>query len=334
MIPSRQLGPFATSAIGYGCMGLSANYGVALDRQRSARLLNLALDSGITMLDTAAVYGDGANERLLAETVMHRREDFILASKGALHSVGGARTLDGSPAAIQRTLEESLTRLGTEYIDLYYLHRLDTRVPIEDQVDVLARAREAGKIRAIGLSEMSAETLQRAHAIHPIAAMQSEYSPSVRNPEIAVIDKCRELGVGFVAFSPTARGLLAGGIHDQNYSDGDIRGAMPRFVGENLRHNLAIADKFAALAREHGVTPAQLSIQWVLSRGEHIVPIFGTGSEDHLLENVASASIALPTEVFIEVDRMLDGAIEGARYSAKLQAQIDTETFPYEPLEQ
>ena len=314
-------------------MGLSANYGTVPERQQSIRLLNLALDMGVTMLDTAAVYGNGENERLVADAIMHRRNDIILATKGVFDSVDGARSLDGSPAAIIRMLDESLARLRTDFIDLYYLHRLDSRVPIEDSVGALVRAREAGKIGAIGLSEMSAATLRRAHAVHAIASMQSEYSPSVRNPEIAVIDTCRELGVGFVAFSPTARGLLAGGIRGQDYADGDLRAAMPRYVGQNLRHNLAVADQFASLARAHGLTPAQLSIGWVLSQGDHIVPLFGTGSERHLEENIASASIVLPPHVVSEVGKMLDGAIEGARYSARLQAQIDTETFPDEPLE-
>lgn len=332
-MPLRRIGPFTVSAVGYGAMGLSANYGRAPARETSVRLLNRALDLGITMLDTAAVYGGGDNERLLADAVGHRRHEFVLATKGVLHAVDGARTLDGSPAAIARSLDASLRRLRSERIDLYYLHRLDDRVPIEDSVGALVRAVEAGKIGGIGLSEMSAATLRRAHAVHPIAAMQSEYSPTVRNPEIAVLETCRELGTGFVAFSPTARGLLAGGVKDDRYDDDDVRKAMPRFVGENLRSNLAVAARFAALAAAQDRTPAQLSIAWVLSRAEHIVPIFGTGSERHLEENAASATVALPGQVIAEIDAMFAGAIEGSRYNAKLQSQIDTETFADEVLE-
>ena len=331
--PARQLGPFTVSAVGYGAMGLSANYGSVPERQTSIGLLNRALDLGITMLDTAAIYGDGDNERLLAEAVGHRRGEFLLASKGVLHAAGGARVLDGSPAAITRSLDASLERLGTEHVDLYYLHRLDDRVPIEDSVGALVRALEVGKIGAIGLSEMSAGTLRRAHAIHPIAAMQSEYSPTVRNPEIAVIDACRELGTGFVAFSPTARGMLAGGITTDCYPDDDIRNAMPRFVGENLRSNLALAGRFAALAEAQGLTPAQLSIAWVLARAPHIVAIFGTGSAEHLEENTAAARIVLANEVADAIGDMFAGEVKGARYSAKLQSQIDTETFADEALE-
>ncbi len=332
-LPARQIGPFTLSAVGYGCMSLSANYGAPPPREDAIRLLNRALDLGVTILDTAAVYGNGENERLVSDAVGHRRGEFTLASKGVLHSVNGARTLDGSPEALARTLDESLTRLHTDHIDLYYLHRLDARVPIEDSVGALVRAREAGKIGAIGLSEMSAATLRRAHAVHPIAVMQSEYSPTVRNPEIAVLETCRELGVGFVAFSPTARGLLAGRIEGEDYADDDIRRAMPRYVGENLTRNLALAARFAALAREHELTPAQLSIGWVLRGGDHVMPLFGTTDAAHLEENVAAAETELAPALISEINAMFDGAVAGARYSARLQSQIDTETFADEALE-
>jgi aryl-alcohol dehydrogenase-like predicted oxidoreductase len=331
--PRRIIGPFSVAAIGLGCMNLSHAYGVPPSPEDAARLLNHALDLGVTLLDTAALYGGGENERLLGAAVMHRRGEFTLASKCVLDLHDGRRGLDGSPAAITRTLEGALTRLGTDHIDLYYLHRLDPNVPIEESVGALVRAKEAGKIGAIGLSEMSAATIRRAHAVHPIAAVQSEYSPMVRNPEVAVLDTCRALGIGFVAFSPVARAMLAGGIRDDRYADGDIRLTMPRFVEPQLSHNLAAVAGFNALAAEIGCTPAQLSLAWVLARGDDIVPIPGTRDIGHLEENVAAAAITLDAATIARVDALFaPGTIRGARYSAAAQRQIDTELLPDEEL--
>ncbi len=237
-LPTRTIGPFTVSAIGLGCMNLSHAYGVPATPEEGARLLNRALDLGVTLLDSAALYGNGANERLIAGAVMHRRAEFTLASKCVLDMIDGKRTLDGRPETIAGSLERSLQRLGTDHIDLYYMHRLDKQVPIEESVGALVRAKEAGKIGAIGLSEMSAESVRRAHAVHPVAAVQTEYSPMVRNAEIAVLDACRELKIGFVAFSPMVRGLLADGVRDDGYAAGDIRLNMPRFVEPNLSHNM------------------------------------------------------------------------------------------------
>jgi aryl-alcohol dehydrogenase-like predicted oxidoreductase len=239
-LPVRKLGPFTVSAIGLGCMNLSHAYGEPLPEADGEVLLNRALDLGVTLLDTAALYGGGRNERLLGKAVMHRRSEFTLASKCVLFEKDGKRLLDGRPEVIAETLDGALERLGTDHIDLYYLHRLDKDVPIEESVGALVRAKEAGKIGAIGLSEMGADTVRRAHAVHPIAALQTEYSPMVRNPEIAVLDACRELGIGFVAFSPVARGMLAGSVKDEAYAAGDIRLSMPRFREPNLAHNLAV----------------------------------------------------------------------------------------------
>lgn len=331
--PVRQLGPLSVSAIGLGCMNLSHAYGAPPPEDEAMRLLNRALDLGCTLLDTAALYGFGGNERLLARAVMHRRAEFTFASKCVLDMVNGKRTLDGSPEAIARTLDAALARLGTERIDLYYLHRLDRRVPIEESVGALVRAIEAGKIGAIGLSEMGAATIRRAHAVHPIAAVQSEYSPAVRNPEVAVIDTCRDLGIGFVAFSPVARGLLAGGVADDGYAPNDIRRAMPRFVEPQLSRNLELVARFDALAASAGVTPAQLSLAWVLSRGDHIVPIPGTTSIEHLEEDLAAATLQVDAAVLAEVDAIFPpNALVGPRYPAAMQAQIDTEMLPGEEL--
>jgi hypothetical protein len=245
----------------------------------------------------------------------------------------GRRGLDGSPDAITATLDRALQRLGTDHIDLYYMHRLDRRVPVEESVGALARAREAGKIGAIGLSEMSAATIRRAHAVHPIAAVQSEYSPVVRNPEVAVLDACTELGIGFVAFSPVARGLLAGSVRHDAYARHDIRRTMPRFTDPLLAHNLAVVDAFDTLAKEAGCTPAQLSLAWVLARGEHIIPIPGTRSIAHLDENAAAATLALDAETLAKVEAIFTpNAIRGPRYAAAMQAQIDTELLEGEEL--
>jgi len=332
-LPVRQIGPFEVSAIGLGCMNLSHGYLPRPDQAQAERLLLHALDAGVTFFDTAAIYGFGRNEELLGRTLMHRRGEFTLASKCVLGEIDGKRGLDGSPEAITRTLEDALQRLRVEQIDLYYMHRLDPKVPVEESVGALARAVEAGKIRAIGLSEMSAETIKRGHAVHPIAAVQTEYSPWTRNPEIAVLDTCRELGIGFVAFSPLGRGLLAGKINEEGVAEGDMRTDMPRFSGAHLAHNLALYEKLRALAGEAGCTPAQLSLAWLLSKGSDIVPIPGTTSITHLDEDLGALSLKLPGDVLAAVDALFPpGAASGGRYSAAAQAQVGTETWPEEAL--
>lgn len=333
-MPERAIGPFKVSAIALGCMNLSHAYGVPPSPAEGERLLNRALDLGVTMLDTAALYGGGNNERLIASAVGHRRGEFTLASKCVLGMRDGKRILDGSPQAIAASIDGSLERLGTDHIDLMYLHRPDKDVPIEESVGALARAKQAGKIGAIGLSEMSADTICRAHAVHPVAAVQTEYSLTVRNPEIAVLDTCAELGIGFVAFSPVARGLLATGVRDDAYASGDIRAHMPRFTGANLSHNLDAVRAYEALARESGISPAQLALAWLLARAPHIVPIPGTTRIDHLEENLDAAAIALPDDMLVRAEAIFAaGAIRGARYSRPMQAQVSTEVFPDEELD-
>lgn len=296
-------------------------------------MLAYALDAGITFFDTAALYGFGANEELLGRSLMHRRNDFVLASKCVLAELDGKRGLDGSPQAITRVLDDSLQRLRVDHIDLYYLHRLDRNVPIEESVGALARAVEAGKIGAIGLSEMSAATMRRAHAVHPVAAMQTEYSPWTRNVEVAVLDACEDMGVGFVAFSPLGRGILAGGISRQGVQAGDIRAAMPRFQPPHLAANLELVDELGTIARAASCSPAQLCLAWVLSRRTFIVPIPGTTNSVHLEENLEAVHLALPDELLARVDALFSfEAVSGPRYAADAQAQIDTETWEGEPL--
>lgn len=331
-LPVRQIGPFSVSAIGLGCMNICHAYGAPPSEEEAGNLLNRALDLGVTFLDTAAIYGGGQSERLIQRHVMHRKSEFTLASKCVLDMVDGKRVLDARPATILATLDAALQRLGTDHIDLYYLHRPDRNVPIEETVGALAGAVQAGKIGAIGLSEMGAGLIRRAHATHPIAAVQSEYSPMVRNPEVAVLDTCRELGIGFVAFSPVARGMLARAVRDDTYEQHDIRAIMPRFTGDNLAHNLAVVARFEALAADLGCTPAQLAIAWVLAKGETIVPIPGTRSIAHLEEDVAAIGVSLTPEHIVAIEAVFDGTVRGARYSAPMQATVDTELLPDEEL--
>ncbi|PZU10855.1 aldo/keto reductase [Sphingomonas sp.] len=332
-LPTRKMGPFEVSAVSLGCMNLNHAYGGFPPEEEAVRLLNRALDLGVTMLDTAALYGDGENERLVGRAVMHRRSEFTLASKCVLGLFDGKRGLDGRPEAIAATLEGALRRLGTDHIDLYYLHRLDPKVPIEDSVGALVRAREAGKIGAIGISEMSAATLRRASAVHPIAAIQNEYSPAVRNVEIGVLDACRDLGTAMVAFSPVVRGLLAGAIRSADYAKGDIRGVMPRFVEPQLSENLKLVDAFDRIADEAGLAPAQLALGWVLAQDENVIALPGTTNIAHLEEDVATLAKLVPRDALDAVTALFPfNAMRGPRYAAFAQAQVDTEVLPGEEL--
>ena len=325
----RRVGEFEVSAIGLGCMSLSQAYGPAPSREQAERVLLGAIDAGYTFFDTAAVYGLGHNERLVGEVLRRHRGDIVLASKCGL-SRGETRELNGSPERIRQTCDESLSRLGVDVIDLYYLHRLDKNVPIEDSVGALAGLVQAGKIRSIGLSEVSAQTLRRACAVHPIAALQTEYSPWTRNPEVAVLAACRELGVTFVPFSPVARGFLAGGASDPaRFGEGDMRAGMPRFQGEALAANLALLSRFQALAKAAGITPAQLCLAWLLAKDKTVVPIPGTSNPDHMRENALAADIALAPAMVARVDETVNAAtVTGPRYAPAMQASIDTEDLP------
>jgi aryl-alcohol dehydrogenase-like predicted oxidoreductase len=241
--------------------------------------------------------------------------------------VDGKRVIDGRPETLARTCEESLRRLRTDVIDLYYLHRWDRRVPIEESVGALADLVRAGKIRAIGLSEVSAATLRRAHAVHPIAAVQSEYSLFTRNPELGVLDACRDLGAAFVAFSPLSRGLLAGGARGP-FSPGDIRAGMPRFKPPHHAANLALADAFAELAAEAGCRPAQLALAWLLDKAPHVIPIPGTTSPAHLEENMTAPAVRLTPDLRDRIETLINPTtVQGPRYPAATQAEIDTEEF-------
>jgi aryl-alcohol dehydrogenase-like predicted oxidoreductase len=304
-----------------------------VDYEQGERLLLGALDAGYDFLDTATLYGFGRNETRLGQVLKGKRNQFVLASKCGMGGVKGddgvtRRVIDGRPATIKAQCDASLQRLQTDVIDLYYLHRWDKTVPIEESVGALADLVRAGKIRSIGLSEVGANTLRKAHAEHPIAALQTEYSLWTRNPEIAVLQTCADLGVAFVAFSPVARGYL-GGITDTSAFDAkDIRRTMGRFSAENYPKNLALMGELARLARENDCTTAQLAIAWLLHKAPHLIAIPGTTQRSHMMDNFKASSLTLSTTTVAALDTLFDPSkIVGERYDAQSQSEVDTERF-------
>jgi aryl-alcohol dehydrogenase-like predicted oxidoreductase len=333
-VQQRQLGPFTVSAISLGCMNLSHAYGAPVSAEQAERVLLAALDAGVTMFDTAALYGFGANETLVGNVLSSHRRQFTLASKCGMQGVDVngdgklVRVIDGRPATIRATCEAGLKRLRTDVIDLYYLHRWDKAVPIEDSVGALSDLARAGKIQTIGLSEVSAATLRRAHAVHPITALQTEYSLWTRNPEIAVLDACRELGVAFVAFSPVARGFLCGEIDVGTLDAKDIRRTMPRFSPDNHAANLKLLPAYNAMAQELGCTPAQLALAWLLHKGNDIIPIPGTTSVAHLKDDLGAVNVKLDAGVMARLEALInEKTVAGDRYNAQANSEVDTEVF-------
>ena len=333
-MPSRQLGPFTVSAIGLGCMNICHAYGAPVSEAQAERLLLAALDAGVSHFDTAALYGFGASETMVGKVLGPHRAKFTLASKCGMQGVDVAgdgklvRVIDGRPDTLKTTCEAALKRLRTDVIDLYYLHRWDKQVPIEDSVGALADLVRVGKIRAIGLSEVSATTLQRAHAVHPIAALQTEYSLWTRNPEIAVLQACRELGVSFVAFSPVARGFLCGPLDVNGFDAKDIRRTMPCFAPDNYAANLKLLAPFNEVAQTVGCSPSQLAIAWLLHQGDDILPIPGTTSVEHLKDDLGAANVRLSPEVLARLDALINpNTVAGDRYSDQANREVDTETY-------
>lgn len=329
---TRPLSTQHVAEIGLGCMNLSHAYGVPPAREQAQALLRAALDLGVTHFDTAALYGFGRNEELVGETLAPVRQRIFLASKCGMTGVDGKRVIDGRPETLIRTCHEALKRLRTDVIDLYYLHRWDKSIPIEDSVGALGSLVAAGHIRAIGLSEVSAVTLGKAHATHPIAAVQSEYSLWTRNPEAALLDACRELGVALVAFSPLGRGFLAGAIRNPDeFYEKDIRRGIPRFQAPHFERNLRLLEPFALLAQEAGCTMPQLAIAWLLAKAPHVIPITGTTSLAHLTENVGGSQVRLSADVIARAEALINAqTVSGARYPPATQAEIDTEESPGE----
>ncbi len=322
----RKLAGETVNGFGLGCMNLSHAYGVPPTPEAGRILLAKALDLGVDHFDTAALYGFGRNEILIGEALKGIRKDIFLASKCGLTNETGARVVDGRPDTLRLTCEASLKRLQTDVIDLYYLHRWDKSVPIEESVGGLADLVREGKIRSIGLSEVSSATLKKAYTEHPIAAVQTEYSLWTRNAEIAVLDTCRELGTAFVAFSPLGRGFLAGSVRDGTFAPRDLRASMPRFIGENLAQNLTWFAEFEYLANSAAVTPAQLALAWLMSRGDNVHVIPGTTSLAHLTENMTVP--VLDASVLEEAGDLVNTfAVKGHRYPASIQPEIDTEEF-------
>ncbi len=328
-IGKRTIAGRALHPVGLGCMNLSWAYASPPPRAEQVRLLNRALDLGCDHLDTANIYGGGANEELLREAVMHRRCEFLLASKVGIVVDGPNRGVDCSPAAIAASLDASLARLGTDHIDLFYLHRFDPKVPVADSVGAMVRAIEAGKIGAYGVSEWSAAHIREAHAVHPMAAVQPEYSLWTRNVELGVRDTCGELGIALVAFSPTGRGALGGVLRDPATLEArDLRTRMPRFSPENWPHNLVLVDRLTELARGVGLSPAELALRWVLEQGQHIHIIPGTTRIAHLEQNHAVPSLEIAPEVIAEAGRIINQrTVRGHRYHDAIRPTIDTEEF-------
>jgi aryl-alcohol dehydrogenase-like predicted oxidoreductase len=330
----RKLGPFKVSAIGLGCMNICHAYGAPIPPEQAERLLLSALDQGVTHFDTAALYGFGVSETLVGKALSKHRSQFTLASKCGMQGVDVAgdgklvRVIDGRPETLRATCEAALKRLKTEVIDLYYLHRWDKQVPVEDSVGALSDLVRAGKIQTIGLSEVSAATLRKAHSVHPVTAVQNEYSLWTRNPEIAMLQACRELGVSFVAFSPVARGFLGGPLDVTAFDAKDVRRTMPRFTPEHYAANLKLLKPYEAIAREVGCTPAQLAIAWLLHKDEDILPIPGTAREDHLRDNVAAADVKLDAATMAKLEALINQqTVSGNRYSEQANREVDSETY-------
>ena len=322
---NAQLGSLEVSRIGLGAMGMSHGYtGAGSDDDESIRTIHRALDLGVNLIDTAEIYGPYINEELVGRAIKGRRDDVVLATKFGLVSHGGAGpwNIDSSPANIRTAVEGSLRRLGTDYIDLYYQHRVDPATPIEDTIGAVAELVAAGKVRHIGLSEAWVDTIRRAHAVHPITALQSEYSLWTRDQEPEVLPLLRELGIGFVPYSPLGHGFLTGAIRSTDQFDADdFRATNPRFTGENFQRNLAVADEVKAVADEVGATPAQVAIAWLLTKGTDIAPIPGTKRVVRLEENVAADDVALTDAQLKRLDELTPAA--GGHHSDEQMQMIE-----------
>ena len=324
----RKLGTqgLEVSAQGLGCMGMTHAYGHG-DEQSGLETIHRALALGVTFLDTAEIYGPFTNEELVGRAIVGRRDEFEIATKFGFAvdpENPSDRSVDGRPENVRRACEGSLRRLGVDHIDLFYQHRVDPGVPIEETVGAMGELVEAGKVRYLGLSEPSAETIRRAHATHPLTAVQSEYSLWTRDPEDEVLDTLRELGIGFVAYSPLGRGFLTGQIRSlADLPEDDWRRSNPRFQESALQENLQLADRVTELAERHSITPAQLALAWVMAKGEDIVPIPGTKRPERLEENAAAAEISLSAEDVDELDNAISPeAVRGSRYPEQMMSLL------------
>ena len=326
----RQLGPFTVSAIGLGCMNVSMGYGPRIADDDAGRLFNAALDQGYSFLDTASLYGLGHNEELIGRYLKARRHEYVLASKCGFSRTGEGKTvMDGRPEVLQQTCEDSLRRLQTDVIDLYYLHRIDPKVPVEESVGALAQLVQQGKIKTVGLSEICADSLRRAHAVHPITAVQSEYSLWTRTPERKMLAACAELDVAFVPFSPLARQFLTGKSPDvTQVDDDDIRAtiARPRFEPENFAKNSQLLIPFSQIAEREGCSMAQLALAWLLAQDGGLIPIPGTRQMERMIENAGAAEVELSAATVAELDALInEDTVAGHRYTETLMKSTDSE---------
>ncbi|MBD2234530.1 aldo/keto reductase [Phormidium tenue] len=315
---TRKLGQLEVSAIGLGCMGMSEFYGDR-DEAEAIATLHRALELGVTLLDTADMYGPFTNEELVGRAIKNRRDQVVLATKfGNVRTAeGGWGGVSGKPDYVKQCCDDSLKRLGVEVIDLYYQHRVDPTVPIEDTIGAMVELVQAGKVRYLGMSEAAPATIRRAHAVHPISALQTEYSLWSREPEDEILPTVRELGIGFVPYSPLGRGFLTGAFQSlEDFAPDDYRRHAPRFQGENFAKNLALVDQVKAIAQEKGVTPAQLALAWLLAQGNDMVPIPGTKRRKYLEENVAAVELELSQADLDRIDAVApQGAAVGDRYA-------------------
>jgi aryl-alcohol dehydrogenase-like predicted oxidoreductase len=321
-LADRRLGELVVGAQGLGCMGMSQSYGQG-DETESIATVHRAIELGVTLFDTADQYGRGANEELLGRALKGRRDQVAIATKfGFVPGDGGGLAVRGDAAYVHEAVDRSLSRLGVDHIDLYYQHWVDPNVPIEETVGAMAELVQAGKIRHVGLSEAGAETIRRAHAVHPITALQSEWSLWTRDIEAEILPVCRELGVGIVPFSPLGRGFLTGSVTSvDNLAADDMRRGLPRFAGENFDQNLAIVDRLNSLAAERGVTAGQLALAWVQRQGEDVVPIPGTKRRAYLEQNVAAAQLELSQDDLAAIAGTVD-RVAGDRYRPEMQKLI------------
>jgi aryl-alcohol dehydrogenase-like predicted oxidoreductase len=325
-VKQRNLGSLTVSELGLGCMGMSAFYGTT-DEGEALATIDRALELGCNFLDTAEMYGPFTNEQLVGKAIAGRRDDFVVATKTGIRFAPTEdnptnRVLDGSPENVRRAIEGSLERLGTDHVDLYYLHRVDPKTPIEETVGAMGELVQEGKIRHIGLSEASAETLSKAHATHPITALQTEYSLWTRHVEDEILPACRELGIGFVPYSPLGRGFLSGRFKSpEDLDENDFRRHGPRFQGDALEQNLKLAAKVEELAAEKGCTPGQLALAWVLAQGDDVVPIPGTKRRTYLEENLAATGVELTPDDLTRIDAELPQAA-GDRYDRTGMATV------------
>ena len=317
---TRKLGALEVGAQGLGCMGMSQAYGVFDNEDESVATVHRALDLGVTLLDTANVYGGGANEELVGRAIAGRRDEVVLATKFGIVWTDGSMSARGDAEYVKQSCDESLRRLGVDHIDLYYQHRVDPNTPIEETWGALASLVEAGKIRYAGISEASAATIRAAHAVHPVTALQSEWSLWTRGLEGEILDTCRELGIGVVPFSPLGRGFLTGAVTSmKDLPEDDMRRGLPRFADGNFERNMAIVDALRKLAEEKGVTAGQLALAWVQAKGEDVVPIPGTKRRKYLEENVAAASLELTAADVEAIEAAAPAdAIAGERYPERL----------------